>query len=399
MNSKTKEELRFEFGANWQSYLKSHLSNERIDQARKDLLTFVGRNDLTGLRVLDIGSGSGIHSLAAFDSGATEIVSFDYDPDSVAATQGLHAMRGAPKNWTVMQGSVLDPAFMASLGKFDLVYSWGVLHHTGAVWIALEHAAERVATGGLFYIALYDSDWSAESPEFWCRIKQKYTASNQIIRWAYELWYVARFVLHYNPLKLGYLLKYIREYKKNRGMAFYHDVKDWLGGWPMEYTRIYDVIPRLQKKGLILLRSKLGEANTEYLFSDKQLRKDMTCFSPIDLPDPLTWNVKTLRCLNEFSQIDTSQPIYIYGAGKGGKMVKTLLQAEGYKIAGYISTKDNGQLDGLSIFSLDDFMKKDIANPQIVIASAYFDSISYALVQRGITSFFNAYPYIMAQVC
>ena len=398
MSNDIQKELRFEFGANWQSYLDHYLSPERIAQARQHLLSFIGREDLRGLRILDIGSGSGIHSMAAFQAGAAEVVSFDYDADSVMATRRLHAMCQSPENWRVMQGSVLDLEFMSSLGQFDLVYAWGVLHHTGSVWSAIDQVSTCVKPGGLMYIALYDSDWSAESPEFWCRIKTRYTSSSAMVRRIYEAWYVARFVLRYNPFRLGHLLQHAREYKKNRGMDFYHDVKDWLGGWPMEYTRIYDVIPFLLARKMKLLRTKVGEANTEYLFSLQDVQQGLTQFQALSLPQDLAWNVVSIREPEDLNALDQTRPVYVYGAGKGGQLVRTLLESKGVNVTSFITTDQPGTHDGLKVLSLDQFIEAGDENAQVVIASAYFDAISLNLAERGIMHFYNAYPYVMGHL-
>ena len=135
---------RFEFGENWRSFL-STLNDERIEVAKESLIEMLQVDNLSGKRFLDVGSGSGLFSLAARELGA-EVVSFDFDPTAVACTQELRE-RYFPDdpNWAIQRGSVLDQRFLGSLGEFDVVYSWGVLHHTGEMWAALKNAASLVA--------------------------------------------------------------------------------------------------------------------------------------------------------------------------------------------------------------------------------------------------------------
>jgi 2-polyprenyl-6-hydroxyphenyl methylase/3-demethylubiquinone-9 3-methyltransferase len=138
---------RFAFGANWARFL-SVLDETRIMEAEQSLRTMLGTSDLSGKRFLDIGSGSGLFSLAARRLGA-KVHSFDYDPESVACTAELKRRYfPADADWQVEQGSALDGDYLARLGHFDVVYSWGVLHHTGALWLGIEHALQRVAGGG-----------------------------------------------------------------------------------------------------------------------------------------------------------------------------------------------------------------------------------------------------------
>mgnify|MGYP003595711983 CR=1 FL=1 len=149
------KESRFAFGRNWTEYVQKYLTPAAIAAAQKALLDFVRMSSLTGMTVLDIGCGSGVHSLAAHRAGAAKVVSFDYDVDSVSISRTLHVQAGSPATWTIEQGSVLDAAFMQSLGQFDLVYSWGVLHHTGDMMTALRNAAATIRPNGLFALALY----------------------------------------------------------------------------------------------------------------------------------------------------------------------------------------------------------------------------------------------------
>lgn len=262
-------EERYAFGKNWSDYVSKHFSDERVDISRKHLLDFLGLDTLAGKTFLDIGCGSGLHSLAAWRAGAARVVSFDYDADSVATTRRLREHAGAPANWEVSQGSVLDDALMASLPQCDIVYSWGVLHHTGDQWKAIRNAAGRVAPGGLFYIALYTSDAFVDPPpEFWLDIKKRYIRGGWLEQRKLEAWYILRFQIGYNPLDALKLVRNIVKYRDSRGMAFYNDVKDWLGGWPMEFSSIADVKRFCgEELGLTLRRIKDGEANTEYLFA------------------------------------------------------------------------------------------------------------------------------------
>jgi len=258
---------RYGFGANWAAFVERNYSDARRRAARASLVGFLGLSDLSGRSFLDVGSGSGLHSLAAHDAGAAPIHSFDFDEASVRTTARLRDLAGSPPDWIVEQGDVLDEAYLGRLPAWDIVYAWGVLHHTGAMWQAIGNVAKRVGPGGLLFLALYSANVASPSAEFWLEVKRRYNATDALWRRRMEYWYLWRFGLGRNPLRLPYLLKQVYDKKKKRGMSYMTDVRDWLGGWPMEYADDQEVVDLLeQKHGFELAKISTGEACTEFLF-------------------------------------------------------------------------------------------------------------------------------------
>jgi 2-polyprenyl-3-methyl-5-hydroxy-6-metoxy-1,4-benzoquinol methylase len=258
---------RFEFGKNWYKFVEKSFNMAAVESSKSHMLDFLKKPNLKGLTFLDIGCGSGIHSLGALQAQADLVYSFDYDPNAEKATLYVKEHSGMINNWTITVGSVLDDTYIESLPLFDIVYSWGVLHHTGDVWHAIRNASSRVKPGGLFYIALYSADVQKDPPpEFWLKVKQKYVTSGLFTRRCMEFWYVWRFEMY---KKIYYFPIFIRntiEYKKNRGMNKWTDIRDWLGGWPMEFVYDADAIKFCHKLGFRLENIATGHANTEFLF-------------------------------------------------------------------------------------------------------------------------------------
>src|SRR5262249_2134229 len=149
-----------------------------LHNAQEHLLSFLQLSDLSGKRMIDVGCGSGLHSMAAVSANVAELLSFDYDQESVAATQRLSSLLGEPPHWRIEQGSILDDEYVSHLGQFDIVLAWGVLHHTGDQWRAMRNAANLIAPFGVFYLALYTSDIFVDPPpQFWLEVKRRYNRS------------------------------------------------------------------------------------------------------------------------------------------------------------------------------------------------------------------------------
>src|ERR1700737_1325555 len=176
---------RFLFGRNWKGFLK-RLNLARIIEAEGNLEEFIGGGSLSGKTFLDIGSGSGLSSLAAHRLGAA-VTSFDFDSQSVACTEELRRRYSSGnKSWIVEQGSVLDQEYLAGLGQFDIVYAWGVLHHTGAMWQAMENVKALTKPGGVLFIAIYND--CGEVSRWWLQRKRRYNALPALLRPLYVIY-------------------------------------------------------------------------------------------------------------------------------------------------------------------------------------------------------------------
>ncbi len=270
------QENRFEFGMNWMRFL-SMLDENRLLQAENSLKQMLEIDDLNGKSFLDIGSGSGLFSLAARELGA-EVHSLDYDPQSVASTLELKRRYFADDaNWTIEQGDVLDTDYLHALGQFDVVYSWGVLHHTGAMWQALANVVPLVVQEGKLAISIYN-DQGITSLR-WAKLKKFYNQSSRPVRMsivltvgAFRLFSLAlnRLTKFQNPLPF----KEWAESKKERGMSVWHDLVDWVGGYPFEVAKPEEIFDFYREKGLHLVKLKTswGGCN-EFVFLRENKRK------------------------------------------------------------------------------------------------------------------------------
>jgi len=250
----------FAFGKNWESYAKL-VNDSQVEQAIAGLQRLLG-GDLRGKRFVDVGCGSGVHSLAALRLGATEVVALDIDPASVATTRHLLEKHAAGEHWSTHEMSVFDLE-PDGLGPYDVVYSWGVLHHTGNLHRALRAAGALVAPGGQFIFALY---YRTPLCRFWKLEKRWYSAASPVAQARARSIYVGLHRMLY-PLKYsGSFNDFIANYSKRRGMDYYHDVHDWLGGWPYESISAAETEQLMQQLGLRRIRAFGRKRKTVGLF-------------------------------------------------------------------------------------------------------------------------------------
>jgi 2-polyprenyl-3-methyl-5-hydroxy-6-metoxy-1,4-benzoquinol methylase len=261
-------ERRFAFGENWLNFL-AMVDDERIAAAEASLKDMLDAGDLRGRRFLDVGAGSGLFSLAARNLGAV-VHSFDYDTSSVAATTQVRDQYcPGDSDWIVEQGSVLDGDYLRTLGRFDVVYAWGVLHHTGAMWGALDNVADVVSPDGRLFLSIYN-DQGLQS-RVWKVIKRQYNDGSplrqRLILASASVYFGSRAFVAAALRRAG--PGRAAEAPRARGMSRRHDLVDWVGGYPFEVAKPEEVFDRLRHQGFRLLRLKTcggGLGCNEFVF-------------------------------------------------------------------------------------------------------------------------------------
>jgi len=266
----------FTFGKNWLFFIARYVNAQTVSEASRSLINFVGKENIQGKTFLDIGCGSGLFSLAALNLGADKVLSFDMDPDSILACKRLRRQKGSPKKWQVIRGSILDKQFTSKLGRYDLVYAWGVLHHTGKMWIALDKTLKLVAPKGYLYLAIYNkaTDWKIYADgrfgtsSFWKKFKECYSRLPFWCQGLIEFWTILGLFSLYLAKFKNPLAEIKRHPNKHRGMSWRADIRDWLGGYPYEYASTQEVINFVKVRGFKLIKMKYngGLMNNEYLF-------------------------------------------------------------------------------------------------------------------------------------
>lgn len=263
-----KVEKPFSFGKNWSQFLGT-LDEERFKVAEESLTDFLGTKSLKGMTFLDIGSGSGLFSHAAFRLGAEKVVSVDVDRFSVQCTRFLHEKAGSPPNWEVHEGSILIPSFMSTLGTFDIVYSWGVLHSTGRMWESIENAGNLVKEGGCLYISIYNKVEGVFGSKTWLLITRFYNWAPGLVKRLIEVALMGGTIIYYLG-KLQNPIKVIRHYKSRRGMDWRTDIIDWLGKYPYEYATVEEMFKfvksRMPDFQLANIKTTNGLATNWFLF-------------------------------------------------------------------------------------------------------------------------------------
>ena len=274
-------EEQFDFGSNWRAFSRHALTAERVQQAKGDFSDLLGEIQLQNRSFVDIGFGQGLSLLTATAMGARS-VGCDINP-VCAAVLKENQSRAFPELDTraipVVVGSILEESVVAALreqatteqsGTYDIVHSWGVLHHTGDMETAIRNAASLVGPDGNFIIAIYNRHWSSGP---WTVIKRAYVRSPKgsqrlIIGLLWPAIFIAKWlVTGRSPLR------------QTRGMDFYYNVVDWVGGYPYEYGSIEEIKRRVEALGFATERVIPAEVPTgcnEFVFRRTKIEATAT---------------------------------------------------------------------------------------------------------------------------
>lgn len=254
----------FNFGKNWEEYSFKKLDHVRLEQAMNSILDLLTEEEIKAKSFLDVGCGTGIFSIAARKLGAYRVVGVDINPKCIEVAQkNSKYFLETTSQPEFRVASALDSEALENLGRFDIVYAWGSLHHTGNMDEAIRNTAKRVEQNGKFILAIYNRHFT--SP-VWKFIKWFYNVVPGFIKtiMIYTFWAIIltakSAVTKRNPFKM------------ERGMDFFYDVVDWVGGYPYEYATIQEIKDFVQTHGFKIIKTipaKVPTGCNEFAFIKK----------------------------------------------------------------------------------------------------------------------------------
>jgi 2-polyprenyl-3-methyl-5-hydroxy-6-metoxy-1,4-benzoquinol methylase len=272
--------MQFDFGKNWIAFSRRALTPEKVELARRDFARLFKGIELKGKSFLDIGFGQGLSLLLAREAGA-DVFGNDINPKCSEALAVTASVLKTSAKAPLVIGSILEDQTMASLLEqnnghgFDIVHSWGVLHHTGDMKTAIRNAASLVVDNGYLILAIYNRHITGP---IWRFIKWLFCKSPRFIQVTfigilYPVIVFAKFaVTRKNP------------FHQMRGMDFFFNVVDWVGGYPYEYAGKDEIIELLSLYGYTIegfFAAQVPTGCNEFIFKKSDTKRIPENAAPI----------------------------------------------------------------------------------------------------------------------
>lgn len=154
---KAAQAIAASFGREWKHFDHEHSRtwHDTLDERRALFLREIdlSTEDLSDKLVLDAGCGNGSLSWGMSEYGC-DVLAADVS-DAVDVAHDCYALRPGSRVHYI-QADLSNPPFRP--GRFDVVYSSGVLHHNPDTLEALKAVAPAVAPGGRLYIWVYHKE-------------------------------------------------------------------------------------------------------------------------------------------------------------------------------------------------------------------------------------------------
>src|SRR5262249_17011559 len=152
-----------------------------------------------------------------------------------------------------------------------------------------------------------------------------------------------------------------------RGMDFMTDIRDWLGGWPTEFSSVPEVANFAKNNfALSLVNLRVGEANSEFLLVPSN-QVSTSGYTPVNLKG----HYAGLSVLENAGQL-SGQSVWIFGAARGGDLMFKYLSKHGVPVAGFIDIEPlSGTFHGLPVLRVDDFARQHPKTTPIILSNRY----------------------------
>lgn len=122
----------------------------KIEKQIEFLNKLIGRDNIENKIVLDAGCGTGIAAISFKKLGANKVIGIDISKKSLLTAKKLAEEAGVKLKF--ITGDLLN---LPLKGNFDIIHSFGALHHTGDTKGAFANLINLLGENGQFYLALY----------------------------------------------------------------------------------------------------------------------------------------------------------------------------------------------------------------------------------------------------